>query len=64
MDRRSAAAIASMPLTAPGRARVGLTVRDERLRVRADEWLAATILTGLEEAPEPDQRQMMLPLPV
>lgn len=62
MDRPSAVAIASMLLTAPAWARVGLTVRDERLRVWAAHCLASTIVTALDEAPLADERQMTLTL--
>jgi len=62
MDRITAPAIASMILTAPAWARVGLTVRDERLRERAADCLAAVIVSQLEEEPEPNRDQLALPL--
>ena len=49
-------------LSAAGWARVGLTVRDERLRERAAEAMAAAIIDRLEDRPRPDGSQLALPL--
>jgi len=62
MDRITAPAIASMILTAPAWARIGLTVRDERLRERAADCLAAVIVARIEEEPEANRDQLALPL--
>lgn len=48
---------------APAWARLGLTVRDPRLRERASDALAATIVQGLDEqVPVNDRNQLALPL--
>lgn len=49
-------------LNAPAWARVGLTVPNEGLRVRAASELATVILEGLNPTPEPDRNQIPLPL--
>ncbi|WP_367613616.1 DUF6771 family protein [Sphingomonas sp. AP4-R1] len=51
-----------MLLTAPTWARLGLSVRDERLRERAADAMAARIVQGLEGIAEPDPRQLVLHL--
>ena len=64
MTRLSPATVAAMILTSPAWARVGLTVRDHRLRQRAANEVAGRIVDGLD-APEPaseDPRQMALRL--
>lgn len=62
MDRISAPAIASMLLTAPAWARVGLTVRSERIRLDAARALAQVIVDGISGEPEqhPDQLKLEL----
>ena len=50
-------------LTAPTWARLGLTVRDQALRERAADALAATIISRLDEPLHvPDRNQLALPL--
>jgi len=49
-------------LAAPAWARIGLTVRDPRLRERAAETLARTILEELGDAPTHDANQLSLAL--
>lgn len=56
-------AISSILLSAPAWARVGLTVRDERMRERAADALAITIVERLEHpVSQSDPDQMMLQL--
>jgi hypothetical protein len=56
--------ISAAILAAPAWARVGLTVRDPRLRERAAQELAETVLDRLEAgpalAPHPDQLALAL----
>ncbi len=55
--------IATAILSAPGWARVGLTMPDERMRERAADTIAATILDTLSGATQLDDRdQLALPL--
>jgi hypothetical protein len=55
--------ISSIILNAPAWARVGLTVRDERLRERAADALAATIVDRMADPPPvADRNQLALPL--
>jgi hypothetical protein len=55
--------ISSIILNAPAWARVSLAVPDERLRERAADVLAATIINRLSEPPpKPDRNQLALPL--
>jgi hypothetical protein len=55
--------LSSILLSAPAWARLGLTVADPRLRERAADALAATIVERLENpAPAVDRHQLMLPL--
>ena len=55
--------LATILLNAPAWARLGLTVRDPRLRERAADALAATIVARLDQpANEPDRNQLPLPL--
>jgi hypothetical protein len=49
-------------LAAPAWARIGLTVRDPRLRERAAETLARTILEELGDGPTQDANQLPLAL--
>jgi hypothetical protein len=50
-------------LSAPGWARVGITMPDERMRLRAADGLAASILEQLQDAGEPDGTdQLTLPI--
>ena len=69
MDRISAPAIASMLLTAPAWARVGLAVRSERIRQEAAKTIADVIIEGFGEAlaterleSATDRDQLALPL--
>ena len=59
MERDSLSAII---LNSPAWARVGLTMPDERMRERAADALAASIIEKLNPAPEPDRNQLALPL--
>lgn len=60
MERDS---IADTLLNAPAWARLGLTMPDERLRERAADTLAATILERVfGEQVQPDPNQLTLPL--
>ena len=64
MTRLSPATVATMILTSPDWARLGLTGRDHRLRQRAADEVAGRIVAGLDE-PEPaseDPPQMALTL--
>lgn len=54
--------LANMFVAAPGWARVGLTMPDERIRERAANTLAATIIEKLEGSSLPDVNQLNLPL--
>lgn len=55
--------LSTILLNAPTWARLGLTVRETRLRERAADALAATIVRKLEEpAPVIDRNQLTLPL--
>lgn len=55
--------IATAILSAPGWARVGLTMPDERMRERAADTIAATILDRLTGSSQPEDRnQLSLPL--
>lgn len=57
MDQRlDPGRLSAIILNAPAWARVGLTVRDERLRERAADALAATIVERLREPVETDDR--------
>lgn len=58
MERES---ISRIILNAPAWARVALTMRDERMRERAADVLAASILEKLNAQPAPDPNQMTLP---
>lgn len=62
MERIERQALSAILLAAPGWARVGLTMPDERMRERAADTLAATIIEKLEGSPPPDVNQLSLPL--
>ena len=63
MRRMDAERLSAILLNAPVWARLGLTVPDPRLRERAADALAATIVRKLEEpAPVTDRNQLALPL--
>ena len=50
-------------LTAPAWARVGITMPDERMRIRAADELAASIVERLAEEPSViDRNQLNLPI--
>ncbi|WP_249340896.1 DUF6771 family protein [Sphingomonas sp. 3F27F9] len=51
--------IATAILSAPGWARVGLTMRDEQMRERAADTIAATILDRLEKIEVPVDRDQL-----
>ena len=54
--------VAEILINAPAWARVGLTSRDARLRERAADVLAATIVERIAPPPERDRNQLALPL--
>lgn len=62
MERIDERAVSEILLAAPGWARVGLAMPDERLRVCAADALAATINERLAKSPAPDRNQLNLPL--
>lgn len=63
MDRfASALEISAAILAAPAWARIGLTMPDERMRERAAQELAETLLDRLEVGPEPEQHPDQLAL--
>ncbi|MCW6530760.1 hypothetical protein NEE01_15775 [Sphingomonas sp. MMSM24] len=62
MERIDERAVSAILLAAPGWARVGLAMPDERLRERAADALAATISERLASTPAPDRNQLNLPL--
>ncbi|WP_051093318.1 MULTISPECIES: DUF6771 family protein [Sphingobium] len=62
MERIERDELSAILLAAPGWARVGLTMPDERMRERAADTLAATIIEQLERTPAPDPNQFRLPL--
>lgn len=51
--------IATAILSAPSWAQVGLTMRDEQMRERAADTIAATILDRLEKIEEPVDRDQL-----
>lgn len=62
MDHPSPAVISAAIKSAPAFARLGLSVRDARLRERATDALAVAIAERLERPVEPrDENQMALP---
>lgn len=62
MGRLSRNDLADAILNAPGWARVGLTVRDERARLKAADAMAASIFEVMEDTPSTDARQLWLPI--
>lgn len=54
--------LSSIVQNAPAWVRLGLAVPDPRLRERAADALAATIVQRLDEPLPPDQYQLALPL--
>jgi len=62
MQRTDTHRIADILVNAPAWARVGLTSRDARLRERAADVLAATIVARVATPPEQDRNQLPLPL--
>jgi len=62
MERIERHELSAILLAAPGWARVGLTMPDERMRERAADTLAATIIEKLEGSLPPDVNQLRLPL--
>ena len=54
------AALADAILSAPGWARVGITMPDATMRERAAQELARSIVEHLVSDPEPDQDQLPL----
>lgn len=62
MDRIDPARLSAVILHAPGWARVGITMLDERLRERAASALACAIVEELDPPDLPDGRQIALPL--
>ena len=62
MDRFSPFALSAAIRSAPVLTRLGLAVRDPRLRERAADRLAHCIIDWLDRAPEPhDDNQLTLP---
>lgn len=62
MERIEQKELSAILLAAPGWARVGLTMPDARLRERAADTLAATIIEELQREFAPDVNQLRLPL--
>jgi len=62
MERIERLELSAILLAAPGWARVGLTMPDERMRERAADALAATIIERLDGLSSPDVNQLNLPL--
>ncbi len=62
MERIERQKLSSILLAAPGWARVGLTMPDERMRERAADALAAMIIEKLDGSAPPDVNQLNLPL--
>lgn len=62
MERIERQELSAILLAAPAWARVGLTMPDERIRERAADTLAATIIEKLEGSSPPDLNQLNLPL--
>ncbi|RZI61432.1 MAG: hypothetical protein EOP94_00375 [Zymomonas sp.] len=52
--------VAAAILDAPGWAQVGITVRDERMRLKAAQELAQTIVKQINPRPQSDPRQLAL----
>lgn len=62
MERIERDELFAIILAAPGWARVGLTMPDERMREQAADELAATIIEKLNGMPGVDVNQLALPL--
>jgi hypothetical protein len=62
MERIERDELSAILLSAPGWARVGLTMPDAHMRERAADTLAATIIEKLQGVPAPDVNQLRLPL--
>lgn len=62
MGRIERQELSAILLAAPGWARVGLTMPDARLRERAADTLAATMIEKLQGTPTPDINQLRLSL--
>lgn len=62
MKRIAREELSAILLAAPGWAQVGLTMPDERMRERAADTLAATIIEKLEGSSPTDVNQLRLPL--
>lgn len=62
MERIERQELSAILLAAPGWARIGLTMPDERMRERAADALAATIIEKLAGSSSPDVNQLNLPL--
>ncbi len=62
MERIEQKELSAILLAAPGWARVGLAMPDARLRERAADTLAATIIENLQQGAVPDVNQLRLPL--
>ncbi|MGD9471725.1 MAG: DUF6771 family protein [Novosphingobium sp.] len=60
MERIDREQLSEIILAAPAWARIGLTVRDERLREQAADTLAVTIIERLDHDPV-DANQFVLP---
>ena len=59
MDRE---ALSDIILNSPAWARIGLTMPDARMRERAADTLAATIIERMSPSSEVDENQLSLPL--
>lgn len=63
MERIDPRQLSDAILTAPGWARVGITMPDQHMRQRAADELAATIVERLTRADQqPDRDQLSLPI--
>lgn len=62
MERLTPDALAAVILQAPGWARLGITVRDPRLREHAARTLASRIIASLDGDDGNDERQLALPI--
>ena len=60
MDRIDLRALSAILIEAPAWAQIGLTMPDQRLRERAADCLAATIIERLSGAAQPDPDQLAL----
>ncbi|WP_156313363.1 DUF6771 family protein [Erythrobacter sp. SG61-1L] len=62
LERVGCDELSAIILTAPGWARVALTMPDEQMRERAADAIAATIIEKMSGVPGPDRNQLALPL--